>query len=166
MRPEAFKLAPEFAYLDEKDMLCIILAYDHHSMYRQFPEDIRKQRARVHVFSMSNEDFFEKEKILKAVDAFKRLQYNSRVNQIITMKKALDNETKRLENLGEDDGKKLKEILSNSKLLRAAITEIEEELDREEEQEAEAEKQGIKTTFLEQLVTNPQRYKEVTQKRH
>lgn len=166
LRSEALKLAPEFAYLDEKEVLSIILAYDYHSIYRQFPEDERKRRAKAHVFGIKNEDLFEQEKIVSAIEQYKKLQYDIRVNQIMTLKRTLERENNKLDYLGSNSSKELKEILSNCKELRKAIAEIEDELNREDEMDAEAEKEGkLKLSFLERLQTNIDKYNEVIKKR-
>ena len=92
------------------------------------------------------------------------MQYNPRINQLVRLKTALEKENLRLENYATD--KDLKEILGNTKLIRASIVELENELNQDEEQEVEVENDGkTKNSFLEKLQTNVKRWNEVTQKK-
>lgn len=164
LRPESTKLCAEFAYLSEKDILCIILAFDHYSIYRQFPEDERKRRARAHVFGSDQEFFFDAAKIKKAVHAYKSLQYDHRRNQIITYKRKLDMINLVMETSDADDLKLLKDIITSSKELRKAISEIEQEINQEEEEEM-MDEGNMKLSFLERAQANRKNYLEIIAKR-
>lgn len=165
LRKEALTLCPEFAYLTEQEVLCIILAYDYYSIYRQFPEDERRRRARAHVFAADNEKFFELPKIKKAIELYKSLQYDHRRNQIIAYKRRLQHLDSLLESVGEDDLKKLKDVINSSKELRHAIKELEQELLIEEEEGVQETESNTKLSFLEKLQSNKERYKEITAKK-
>lgn len=165
IRPEATKLAPEFAYLSDKEMLCIILTYDHYSIYRQFPEDERRRRAKASVFGMDNESFFDQPKILKAIELYKGLQYDHRRNQIITYKRKLDGINLVIDSLDEKEFKELSSLMTTSTKLRAAIKEIEAEINQEEEDSLQEDESKNKLSFLEKLQANVARYKEVTAKK-
>lgn len=165
LRKEALAICPEFAYLTENELLCIILAYDYYSIYRQFPEDERRRRARAHVFAENNENFFDSPKIQKAIELYKSLQYDHRRNQIIAYKRRLQNLDVLLETIAEDDLKKLKDVISSSKELRSAIKELEHELLVEEEEGVQETNENTKLSFLEKLQSNKDRYKEVTAKK-
>lgn len=133
-------------------------------MYRQFPEDERKRRARAHVYGTLNEKFFSQPKIKTAIEMYRSLQFDARREQVITYNKKLQELDKMISSVGEDDLKKLKDILSTSKELRKAITEIEDEMNKEEEIEAQETEDKTKLSFLEKLISNKKRYEEVTSK--
>lgn len=159
--PEAMKLSPDFAYLEEKEMLCVILAYDYYSFLRQFPEDERKRRARAHVFGHENEKIFEQPKIIKAVDAYKSLQYDPIRNQIVTLKRKLDNLNMIIDKVEDDDLKRIKEVMAVASEYRKGIKEWEEELNKQEEEGLQEDQDKTKLSFLEKLQSNSARYKEL-----
>ena len=165
MHPDCVKLCPEFAYLDEKEMLCVILAYDYNSPYRQFTEDQRKPRALAHVYGPSADELFKKPKIKKAVEAYKSLQYDPNREQIIVYQRRLGNMDALLDTIDDDDLKKMKEVIATSKELRKAIKEIEHELTHEEESGVTETQDKVKLSFLEKLQSNRERYIQVTKKK-
>src|SRR5688572_12879309 len=130
IRPEAMQLAPEFSYLDQKEMMCVILAYDYHSIYRQFPEDERKRRAKAHVFGHEQDNFFSQAKVIKAVEKYRGLQYNPIRNQLMAFKKRLDYYN---DIIGKDDveSKEIDNAINMSAKIRKIILEIEDELNKE-----------------------------------
>ena len=159
--PDAMKLASEFSYLEQNEMLCVILAYDYYSIYRQFPEDQRKSRARAHVFGHQREDFFTEHKIIKAVAKYKELQFDPLREQIIAMRNKMNNINMLIDSLDEvEDGiKRQKDLISISSDYRKRIKEAEEDLFKEEEigLQEDAEKTGL--SFLEKLQSNSESYK-------
>ena len=166
IHPVVMKLCPDFAYLSGKEMLAIILCYDHYSIFRQFPEDERKRRSRAHVFGIEQETFFESPKIKKAVEMYKSLQYDQRRNQLITYKKKMDAIDSLMEETKQDDFSQIKTLIGLSKELRKAISELEQEIDKEEEDNSLIEDdQKNKLSFLERLQSNVERYKQVTTKK-
>ncbi len=164
IHPEAMQLSPDFAYLSDKEMLSIVLAYDHYSIYRQFPEDERKRRARAHVFGHENSELFEAPKIQKAVEAYKELQYDPIRNQIVTLRRKLDNINMLLDKVDDDDLKKVKEVMAVAAEYRKNIKEWEEELNKQEEQGLQEDKDKTKLSFLEKLQSNQARYRELKKK--
>lgn len=161
--PECIKLCPELAYLNEKELLAIVLAVDYHSPYRQHSRQEAERRAKAHVFGSENPDFFKQPKILKAIDFYKSLQYDEIREQIKAYRRRLDAVTRVIDGIAEDDVKKLKDVMSVSTSLRAEIRKIEEELIKQEE--AEASEFDKKLSFLERLQKNVVRYREVTKKK-
>ena len=150
--------------MSEKEVICIVLAYDYNSPYRQFPEDERKRRAKAHVYGTQNEKFFTQPKVAKATELYMSLQFDPRRQQIIAYRKQLQRLDLMLGAIEETDLKKLKDIITSSKELRNAITEIESEIIQEEESEIRQTEDNTKLSFLEKLVSNKQRYEEVTSK--
>ena len=165
LHPDSVKLCPEFAYLDPKEILCIVLATDYYSIFRQFAEDERQRRARANVYGTDNENFFQLPKIKKAVEAYKSLQFDPRREQIITYKRKLQELDGILSAVDEDDFKKIKDVISSQKELRKAIAEVEDELIKSDQDEEIETDDKSKLSFLEKLQANKQRYMEVTAKR-
>lgn len=158
---EAYKLCEEFELLDEKEILCIALAYDYYSPYRQFPEDERIRRAKAHVYSTINSDFFDKSRIKKAVDAYKSLQFDPRREQIKAYQRKLISLNNILDLTKDSDLKSIKEVTSSSKEIRRAIAELEDEIYKEEEQDFFTD-DDKKLSVLERLIKNKERYLEIT----
>jgi len=165
LRPECVKLCTEFSFLTEKEMLCVILAYDYWSIYRQFPEDERQRRARAHVFGNESEKIFLQPKIQRAVEAYKSLQYDPRREQIASYERKLTMLNAIIDTVTEDELKKLKDVITTSKDIRKAIEEIQVELYHEEENSVTETDENIKLSFLEKLQNNKNRYLEVTTKK-
>lgn len=161
LHPDAIKLAPELAYLTKEEVLAIILAYDYYSQYRQHPEDERERRARAQVFGQDNEEFFRLPKIKKAVELYKSLQFDPRRNQIMTYKDKLRELDTVLTALNEDDLKKISEVIKSQKELRKAISEIEIEINQEEEDNFVETEDKTKLSFLEKLQSNKENYLKV-----
>lgn len=161
---ECIKLMPELAYLTEKELLCIVLAYDYYSPMRQFANDEAERRARAHVYGTENANIFKQPKIVKAVELYKSLQYDEVREQIKAYRRRLDTITKIIDTIAEDDLKKLKDVIVVSKELRAEIRKLEEELNKEEEEDYNTEDES-KLSLLERLQKNVARYKEITSKK-
>lgn len=159
--PEARKLSPELANLSEDEMRCLILAYDHHSIYRQFPEDERQRRARASVFGHEEQDIFKRPKIKKAIEAYKGLQYDPIRNHIVMLRMKLDNLNVVLESTSDDDLKRLKEVMAVAATYQKAIREWEAELNKEEEEGLQEDSDKVKLSFLERLQGNQEKYKEI-----
>jgi hypothetical protein len=162
LRPECITLCPELAFLSGQEMLCVILAYDYFSLYRQFPEDARQHRARIHVFKGEREGIFKEPKIIKAVSMYRSLQYDHRREEIIVYNRKLANVTKTLELHDDNDHKGTKDLLATSKELRKAISDLEDELNKEEESGATETDDKLKLSFLERLTSNKEKFLAVT----
>lgn len=162
--PEAIQLCPELAYLSDKELLCIIYAYDYYSIFRQFTEDERKRRARAKVFGYKEADFFEYEKIKKAVDDYRSLQYDHRRESIIVYKQKLQNIDAVISTLDEDETKKLSELMKTSAALRQAIRDLEAEINQSEEEDLKVDKHRDKMSWLEALQYNKDEYKAMKHK--
>lgn len=83
LRPVVMKMCPEFSALDEKELMCIILIYDYHSIYRQHNERARIAYAIMRVYGDNNpkllrelEEKTPNSRITNAVNAYKSLQYD------------------------------------------------------------------------------------------
>ncbi len=90
LRPECYKLSPELSTLDEKDVLFICMAYDYHSLYRQFPEHERIRKAMFHVYDKYDPKILEKPSIKLAIEAYKALQYDPKIELARRYQKKID----------------------------------------------------------------------------
>lgn len=161
IRPEAAKLFPAFSYLEHDEVRCIVLAYDHYALYRQFPEDERKRRAKAHVFSTSREKFFEEAKIKTAIAGYKVLQYDLRANQMYTYRERLEKLDQLFHLIPDDDMKGMRENIAMTNMLRDALTKIEKEIMEDEQAEITMDEDKRKLSFLEKLQSNVRRYQEL-----
>lgn len=100
LRPECYKLSPELSVLSEKEILLIVLAFDYHSIYRQFPPHERIRKAMFHVFEAYLPDMLEKTSIKLAINAYKGLQYDRKIELAEQYQKKID---KLLDTLDVDD---------------------------------------------------------------
>jgi hypothetical protein len=162
LRPECIKLWPELAFLSGQEMLAIILSYDYYSLYRQYSQDERERRARIHVFKGEREGLFKEPKIIKASMMYRSLQYDPRREQIIVYNRKLENCVHTLENLDDNDHDQTKKLLATIKEFRKAIAELEAEINHEDEVGATETDEKLQLSFLERLTSNKERFLEVT----
>lgn len=159
LHEDCVRLIPELGTLNEQETLVIVLAYDYHSPYHQFPLEDRQRKALIHVYKGSSpEGFFKKKKIEVAIEAYKSLQYNHKRETIIKYREKVDLLTDLLMDTNEE--KKIKEITSSTKELRRYIKELEEEVDSDVFEEGKI--TGNKElSWLEQMKENQDYYKSV-----
>ncbi len=81
LHEDALKLCPELAKLNSKERLYVVLFRDYFSPYHQFPDNIREQKARRHVYGEKDVKLSHK-KILDAINAYDSLQYDERREMI------------------------------------------------------------------------------------
>jgi len=162
LRPDCAKLCPELSVLNDKELLMIILIYDYHSMYRQFPEEDRKRKAMVHVYGESVHELFEKQIIKNAIDAYKSLQYDPKIELAVSYQKKID---KMLEIMATDDTPTgSKKTLETIDLFRKAIRELENEVNDNVAAKGQI-KGGQELSFIEDLMKNQKYYKSVIAKK-
>ncbi len=90
LRPECYKLSPELSTLDEKDILFVAMAFDYHSLYRQFPEHERIRKAMFHVYDKYDPKILEKQSMALAIEAYKALQYDPKIELAHRYQKKID----------------------------------------------------------------------------
>jgi len=156
LRPDTIKLCPELGVLSEKETLVIILTYDYYSPYNQFPEEDRRRKALAHVFNGTEpNDFWNKPKIMVAIECYRSLQYNMRFElkqtylSNIQEKSLLISQTK--------DADEVSKLANTIYKLRKFVYELDKEIVGDIRQE------GIivgnsKLSFLEQLQENRNTY--------
>ncbi len=160
LHPDCVKLEPMFAELSEKEMLYIILAYDYHSMYRQFPERDRIRRAMFHVFGELRPKMEKDDKILLAIEKYRGLQYDPTIELTNKFQKRIEAE---LSKLDEDGGSTTaaKNSLALISELRAQMRNIQNEVIEKTLEKGKI--KGDKTiSFLEELKKNKKLYDSVT----
>jgi hypothetical protein len=163
LRPEAIKLCPELGVLEEQEAITITLAYDYYSPYNQFPEEDRQRKALLHVFKGSAPDkFFQKEKIKVAVEAYKGLQYNPKINMIQLYQAKVEDLNKLL--MKTKDDKEINDNVNSIKVLRKYIKELEEEVfaDRIEEGVVVGKSE---LSWIEKMMQNKANWDSITKKK-
>lgn len=162
IHPDAVKLFPGFNVLTHDEILFIVLAYDYCSPYSAFPEEDRLRRSSLHVWSDNRLELLDKQKIKNAIEAYKGLQYNPKIELIRAYQKKIDDLNTSLETT--IDATQIEKILKSQKLLRASIRELEQEVLASYEDEGKL-SGNAERSFLENMHKNKELYKKVTQKK-
>lgn len=163
LRPDCLHLRPELSVLNEQEILLIILTYDYHSPYRQFPEPERKRKAVFHVYNENMMEKFEEVTIKRAVEAYKSLQFIPEIEQVEVYQRKIVS----LNKLLESDDEKLadtKKTLETIKLFEDAIRDLEKRATDSIITKGQI-KGGQELSFLEELMSNEKYYKSVIQKK-
>lgn len=169
LRPAVLKLCPEFSALDEKEMLTIILVYDYHSIYRQHNERARIAYAITAVYGDNNpklllalESPVPNSRISNAVNAYKSLQYDPKIELVQTYQKTINDIQREISS--DLTEKELDTKLKNIDRLRKSILAMDLEITEGLIQEGQI--KGDQTlSFLEQLQKNKQLYESVIRKK-
>lgn len=163
LHPDCYKLYPAFEKLSEKEILWMVLAYDYHSPYRQFPERDRVRRAMFHVFDDAMPELLSDQKILAAIEAYKGLQYDENIEQVKSFKKTIESYLSGLDT--DDSPSSVSKKLSVISELRGEIRKIENEII--DKAQLKGQIRGKKTlSWFEDLSRNEKLYKAVTQKKY
>ena len=151
LTPDALKLCPELAILDERESRMIVLIYDYESPFNQKPEVDRINHAKNLVYGADVSLFNPNtEKWKAAVEAYKSLQYSPKREIMIKYEKQLI----ALGNKLEDDltTRELSTILANEKMISARLKEINEDI--VVEQEENNRRGGGELSFIQNLMKN------------
>jgi len=162
LHPEIMKLVDSFSMLDEKEMLYVALFTDYNSIYKQFPEHIRRGRAMWHAFNENEDQLIISPKILRAIEDYKSLQYNPKEELIIRFQKKIDSF---LELLDEDKSPTAVQNTTKAiSTLRDNIRELQYEVD--EKYRADGQVKGDRDlSFIEKLISNKKQYLAVVAKK-
>lgn len=126
LRPEVVKLSSELGVLNEDELLYVILVYDYFSIYRQFPEEDRIRKAMIHVWNDNNPKILDSPKVNRAIEAYKSLQYNPKIEQVARYQKKIEQMLEVVDNETSVTAiKNAREIISG---LRKDIIELESEV--------------------------------------
>lgn len=130
LHPFAVKLCPELKSLTQEEILFIVLAFDYHSPYRQYPERTRLVKAIFHVWNDNKPNILEEDKRPKAlqiaISAYKSLQYNRNEELVNTYLRKI--ELMQQEIITEDAPTRLKNLRDNISGFRKDIRELESEI--------------------------------------
>lgn len=169
LRPDVLKMCPEFSALDENEMLVIILVYDYCSIYRQHNERTRIGYAITRVYGDNNPKLLAAlenkppgHPITQAVNTYKALQYNRKVELIRKFEETIDEHQKHI-NPGLDI-KTLKHHTESIEHLRKMIHGLEKEV-VEEMIELGRIEGDQKLSFLELIQSNREAYKNMLKKK-
>jgi len=78
LHPEALKLSPVFKKVKPKDLRYIHLAYDYNSIFHQFTEKDRKNKAKFATYGNIDYDPEDNQHMKDAIEEYKSLQYDHR----------------------------------------------------------------------------------------
>lgn len=169
LRPDCVKLCPELSGLDEEEVLFVILAFDHHSPLRRYPEADRVRRAMLQVWSDNKPRLLEAiEKadpthyINAAINAYKSLQYDEKIELIKTYQETVEQiKTSISSELGD---KEMKEKLDNIEKLRKHIKSLENEITEQIIEEGQL-KGDQDLSFIENIQRKKEHYDYVTKRK-
>jgi len=162
LHPDAVKLFPGFNVLSHDEILFIVLAYDYCSPYSAFVEDDRLRRASLHVWADNRLDLLQKQKIKNAIEAYKGLQYNPKIELSKSYQKKINELNDAMVSMSAPDA--IKKTIESINLLRKSIRELEQEVLAVYEEEGRM-VGGGERSFLETMQKNKELYRKVTQKR-
>lgn len=147
---ECVKLCPELYKLPNDEFITIILAYDYHSPYHQFPLEERLRKACRHVYGDDSKNFEKKKRVLTAIKLYKSLQYDYRRELIDTYRSKIFY----LQNELEDttDNKEIGLILDSITKLGVSIEKMQREIEKTDDYVDI--KGGTKLSLLEKLQEN------------
>lgn len=162
LRPECTKLSPELSVLNEKELLFVILVYDNFSIYRQFTEHDRIRKAMFHVFDDNMPGLLDKTSIKLAIEAYKALQYDPKIElgrryqkRIDSMLEVLDNDTSPVS---------IEKTSKAIDTLRKTIRELEQEVS-ESIKDKGVIKGNMELSFIEEIMQNKKYYESVIAKK-
>jgi hypothetical protein len=159
---DCVNLCPELSVLTNEEVLFIVLAYDYHSPYRQFPEDDRIRKAMIHVYNDNNPKLMERDIIKSAIDAYKSLQYSPKIELAEKYQKKIDSLLLKLE--ADDNPTANKNILVVINAIRKDIIALESEIADEVQKDGVIKGQK-ELSWLEKLQRNQKYYKSVITKK-
>lgn len=162
LHPDAVKLFPGFNVLSQDEILFIVLAYDYCSPYAAFTEDERLRRASMDVWSDNKADIVNKQKIRNAIEAYKGLQYNPKIELSRSYQKKIDELNVAMSGVSSAD--LIKKTIESINLLRKSIRELEQEVLAVYEDEGKM-VGGGERSFLENMHKNKELYNKVIAKK-
>lgn len=154
---EAVKLCPEFAALNSKEVLLLILYVDYFSPYAQIPDQDRLRRAKRHVYGKDDVSPEISKKFLAAVECYRGLQYDIRRETLrkYRNKSSLISE----ELLNETNNRKISEHHQAIKVLSEMCKELEAEISKVNYAEEQLLVGGKTISFIEQWQKNQRELK-------
>jgi len=160
---EAMDLCPELRFLSHEERLYIVLVYDYYSMYRQYSEQDRINKARNHLETVLGVSIDNTStKMAMAIDAYKSLQYDPK-RELVNIYKI------KIQTLSDDLQKAIapsaiKNILDSQKTLKQVTEDLIQEIEMGLEARATV-KGGGTLSFIEKLKMNKDLYLQVIKSR-
>jgi len=162
LRPDCYKLHPELSPLDEKELLLIILTYDYHSPYRQFPEPERKRKAVFHVYGENELEKYGEPTMRNAIEAYKSLQFIPELYQVEVYQKKIAMLNEQL--VSDDNITSTKKSLETIKLFEDAIRDLEKRATDAIVNKGQI-KGGQELSFIEDTMKSEKYYNSIIQKK-
>lgn len=159
---DCVNLSPALSVLTDEEVLFIILAYDYHSIYRQFPEEDRIRKAMIHVYNDNNPKLMQRDVIKAAIDEYKSLQYNPKAELATKYQNKIDSLLEKLQ--ADDNPTSNKNILTVISAIRKDIMALESEIADEVQKEGVIKGQK-ELSWLEKLMRNQKYWKSVIAKK-
>lgn len=149
------KLCPGLKTLNEQQLLYIILVYDYHSKYHQFPLEERKKKAFAEAYNPKSKNPEDSDLVQKCIQEYKSLQYDSRREIVGTYNDKIAMLRERV--LLEEDSTRLGKLMSSIKLLQENINSIQNEINTDFK--LAKIKGGGELSLLEKLSDNMNKFK-------
>lgn len=166
LHPDAVKLSPELALLNDKEVLFIVLAFDYNSIYRKFPERQRLSKAIWHVWQDNKPELLDPSKrpkrMANAIEAYNSLQFNRNIELVEMYNRKIDSLLVLLEH--ETTPTAIKNLTDSIERFRKDIQRIESEVVEEKLMEGEI-KGNQKLSWLEKMQQNQKMYKSMIAKK-
>ena len=162
LRPDCYKLHPELAPLDEKELLLIVLTYDYHSPYRQFPEPDRKRKAVLHVYGENELEKYDEPTVRNAIEAYKSLQFIPELHQVEVYQKKIALLNEQL--IQDDNIASTKKALETIRMFEDAVRDLEKRAADAITNKNQI-KGGQELSFIEDLMKSEKYYKSIIQKK-
>ena len=150
LHPEALALTKKLKKLSSDDLLYVILAYDYKSKYRLYPGADRKRLAVQEVYGKNADIPETKAGMEEAIKEYMSLQFDFKrelCDKYITKIQILQDQL-----ITENDPKKIANIDAAIKTLESRISEIQREIDKDEE--AEELRGGGEMSYIERWQAN------------
>ena len=153
---DAAKLCPEFAKLDDKQFLLVVLYVDYASPYNQLPDKERMMRAKRHVYGTSDGDQENAKWMQQAMDAYMSLQYDPLREQLNNCREKITLISREM--LLEKDYRLLGKMDDALETLQKRIDKIEDKLKDIEMQDKPLLKGDQRMTFIEEWHARKREY--------
>ena len=164
LRPDCYKLHPELSPIDEKELMLIILTYDYHSPYRQFPEPERKRKAIFHVYGENMMEKYDEVTVRNAIEAYKSLQFIPEIQQVEVYQRKIAKLNQQLEEDDEGAITTTKRTLETIQLFEDAIRDLEKRAIDSIVTKGQI-KGGQELSFIEDMMKSEKYYKSVIHKK-
>lgn len=148
LNPDAVKICPVLKDISEQDLFFILLAYDYHGPYKQFPEEERFRKASKEVYGKVSETKLKA--LAEAIEAYRSLQYDTCRETVINYKKKIVQMNQML--MDEASPRLVNEISKSIEHLMDRCEAIQKEVDRDEQ--TLALKGGGSLTYIEKFQAN------------